>query len=238
LTSLALRFCLSLQLSPWITHHVRVVQRSVEDRSGKHLVAEDRPPLRHELIGGDERARALVASRDGLEEVASLRASFSSIDGWNLKSNSSSVLMAGKCAEGAGDPFSPVVLPLGQEGLHVDGDEDAGAGGDARRSPRRRASVKVPARGPGAPVLSASFILRDLSAQPAPTMSHSHFTAPRRGSWGACGIDASDHPMRHYELSNAIVAQDHFAAIRLVGVADLGLPVAVAAYAASQTRAR
>ena len=44
------------------------MQQAVEDRGRQDLVAEDGAPLRHELIGGDEQAAALVAARDELEE--------------------------------------------------------------------------------------------------------------------------------------------------------------------------
>jgi hypothetical protein len=44
------------------------MQQSVENRGGQDLVAEDGAPLRHDLIGGDEQAAALVAPRDELKE--------------------------------------------------------------------------------------------------------------------------------------------------------------------------
>ena len=45
-----------------------MVEHAVEHRGGNHLVAEDVPPLRDGLVGGDEHAAALVAAADELEE--------------------------------------------------------------------------------------------------------------------------------------------------------------------------
>jgi hypothetical protein len=45
-----------------------VVQEPVEDRGGDHLVAEDLAPLRDHLVGREQHAAALVATRDELEE--------------------------------------------------------------------------------------------------------------------------------------------------------------------------
>ena len=45
-----------------------MVQEAVEDRRREHVVAEDGAPLRHDLVGRDEEAAALVAPRDELEE--------------------------------------------------------------------------------------------------------------------------------------------------------------------------
>lgn len=45
-----------------------VVQEAVEDRRRQHVVAEDRAPLRHDLVRGDQETAALVAPRDQLEE--------------------------------------------------------------------------------------------------------------------------------------------------------------------------
>jgi hypothetical protein len=44
------------------------MEEPVQDGGGQDLIAEDRAPLRHHLIGGDQQAAALVAPRDQLEE--------------------------------------------------------------------------------------------------------------------------------------------------------------------------
>ena len=44
------------------------MEQPVEDRGGEDLVAEDVAPLRHDLVGGDQDAAALVAAGDELEE--------------------------------------------------------------------------------------------------------------------------------------------------------------------------
>ena len=45
-----------------------MVQEAVEDRCGEHLVAEDGPPLRHELVRRDDHRALLVPTCDELEE--------------------------------------------------------------------------------------------------------------------------------------------------------------------------
>jgi hypothetical protein len=47
---------------------VAVMQQTIEDRGGEHVIAEDSAPLGHELIGRDQKAAALVPPRDELEE--------------------------------------------------------------------------------------------------------------------------------------------------------------------------
>src|SRR3954465_3314462 len=44
------------------------MEEAIEDRGGEHVIAEDRAPLGHELIGRDQQAAALVPPRDELEE--------------------------------------------------------------------------------------------------------------------------------------------------------------------------
>ena len=44
------------------------MKQAIEDRGGKNIIAEDRPPLRHDLIGGDQQAAAFVPPGDELEE--------------------------------------------------------------------------------------------------------------------------------------------------------------------------
>lgn len=46
-----------------------VVQQSIEDRGGHHLIAKILPPLHDGPIGGDQHAAALVAARDQLEPL-------------------------------------------------------------------------------------------------------------------------------------------------------------------------
>jgi len=47
---------------------MRMVQDTVEDRGSEDLVAEDRAPLGHQLVGGDERAGLFVASCNELKK--------------------------------------------------------------------------------------------------------------------------------------------------------------------------
>src|SRR5687767_2654922 len=44
------------------------MQQAIEDGGGQHVVAKDGAPLRHDLIGRDQHAAALVAACDQLEE--------------------------------------------------------------------------------------------------------------------------------------------------------------------------
>ena len=44
------------------------MEQAVENRGRQDVVAEDGAPLRHDLIGGDEQAAALVAAGDELEK--------------------------------------------------------------------------------------------------------------------------------------------------------------------------
>jgi hypothetical protein len=50
------------------------MQEAIEDRRGEHLVAEDRAPLRHELIRRNEQAAALVPTRHELKKEVSTAA--------------------------------------------------------------------------------------------------------------------------------------------------------------------
>ena len=52
------------------------MQEPIEDRRGEDIVAEDRAPLRDDLIGGDQQATALVAAGDELEKEMDGAASF------------------------------------------------------------------------------------------------------------------------------------------------------------------
>ncbi len=45
-----------------------VMEQAVEDRGGEDVVAEDRAPLRHDLVGGDQQAAAFVPAGDELEK--------------------------------------------------------------------------------------------------------------------------------------------------------------------------
>jgi hypothetical protein len=45
-----------------------VVQKAIEDRGGQDFVAEDGAPLGDELIGGDQQAATLIATRHELKE--------------------------------------------------------------------------------------------------------------------------------------------------------------------------
>jgi hypothetical protein len=51
------------------------MQQAIEDRGGEHLVTEDSAPLRHELIGRDEQAAALIATGHELEKEVRARRS-------------------------------------------------------------------------------------------------------------------------------------------------------------------
>jgi hypothetical protein len=44
------------------------MQQPIEDRRGEHVIAEDRAPLGHELIGRDQEAAAFVPTGDELEK--------------------------------------------------------------------------------------------------------------------------------------------------------------------------
>src|SRR5579864_2700956 len=47
---------------------VAVMQQAIEDRGRQDVVAEDRAPLRHDLVGGDQQAAAFVPAGDELEK--------------------------------------------------------------------------------------------------------------------------------------------------------------------------
>jgi len=44
------------------------MEQAIEDRGGEDVVAEDRTPLRDDLIGGDQQAAAFVPAGDELEK--------------------------------------------------------------------------------------------------------------------------------------------------------------------------
>jgi hypothetical protein len=44
------------------------MEQAIEDRGGEDVVAEDRAPLRDDLIGGDQEAAAFVPASDELEK--------------------------------------------------------------------------------------------------------------------------------------------------------------------------
>src|SRR5579864_595665 len=48
-----------------------VMQQAIEDRGRQDVVAEDRAPLRHDLVGGDQQAAAFVPAGDELEKEMS-----------------------------------------------------------------------------------------------------------------------------------------------------------------------
>ena len=47
---------------------VTVMEEPIEDRGGEDVVAEDRTPLRDDLIGGDQQAAAIVPAGNELEK--------------------------------------------------------------------------------------------------------------------------------------------------------------------------
>src|SRR5829696_5682374 len=48
--------------------HVAVVQQSVEDGGGEHVVAEHAAPFGEALVGGDDHGAAFVSTGDELED--------------------------------------------------------------------------------------------------------------------------------------------------------------------------
>lgn len=52
----------------WIHQRVTVVEPPIEDGRGEDLVAKHGAPLRHDLIGCDQHAAALIAARHQLKE--------------------------------------------------------------------------------------------------------------------------------------------------------------------------
>jgi len=58
----------SLQLGRNVNESIATRMQAVEDRRGEDVVAEDRAPLRHDLVGGDQQAAAFVPAGDELEK--------------------------------------------------------------------------------------------------------------------------------------------------------------------------